>query len=300
MKQLPRYLSILAALLLVLLAFARGARADNIEAQALFEDAKKLMDAGKYEEACPKLEESQRLDPGMGTQFHLAYCYEKQGKTASAWALYLEVASAAKAIGQMDREKVSRTAAAALEKKLSRLTIQVPNPVDGMTVKRDNTDVSRVLWGTPVPVDPGEHTIIVAAPNKKTWEDKVSFGESAENKTVDVPALEDAPAATGATTPVKTNQGPAYRRRSKGMMAGGIIMLSIGAPVFVINGVLYLGCGNDCKTYGGGAIIGAVLTAGGIALTVTGAEKIPINPKKAWMIPKIGLGPGSATAQWTF
>lgn len=309
MKQLPKYLSLALALLLVLMAFARSARADNATAEALFNDAKKLMDQGKFSEACPKLEESQRLDPGMGTQFHLAYCYEKVGKTASAWSLYLEVAGAAKAVGQVERERVSRSSAAALEKKLSRLTIVVPAPAEGIAVKRDNIDLSRVIWGTPIPVDPGEHTVTASAPNKKTWEHKVTLGENADTQTVEVPELADgkdegAGAANPETdkTPDK-HKGPIYRRRSKGMIAGGIVMMVLGAPTFVVGGVAWLGCGNSDAVCRGGAvvtIIGGLLTGGGIALTVTGAEKVKVEPPKASYVPEVFIGPRSAAMRWTF
>ena len=77
-------------------AGASDSPADKAAAQSLFEQAKRLMNEGNYAEACPKLEESQMLDKGMGTQFHLASCYEQIGRTASAWALFVEVAAAAR------------------------------------------------------------------------------------------------------------------------------------------------------------------------------------------------------------
>ena len=94
-------------------ARADASLADKAAAQSLFDEGRKLMSAGKYADACPKLAESQKLDPGVGTQFHLADCYEKLGQTASAWAGFLEAASAAKSMGQADREKVARERAAA-------------------------------------------------------------------------------------------------------------------------------------------------------------------------------------------
>src|ERR1700679_2098040 len=49
---------------------APSARADDpAAAQALFNDAKRLMSAGKYPDACPKLEESERLPPGRRAEF---------------------------------------------------------------------------------------------------------------------------------------------------------------------------------------------------------------------------------------
>ena len=56
---------------------AHGASpADRAAAQALFEQGRDLMARDRAEEACPRFEESQRLDSGLGTQFHLATCYE--------------------------------------------------------------------------------------------------------------------------------------------------------------------------------------------------------------------------------
>src|SRR5258707_10266347 len=106
-------------------ALADVSPTDKATAQALFDQAKQLAVAGKYAEACPKFEESERLDPGIGTQFQLANCYEHAGRIASAWTLFLEVASVSRGAKQPEREKVARERAAALETKIPKLTITV-------------------------------------------------------------------------------------------------------------------------------------------------------------------------------
>src|SRR6185436_13105064 len=92
-----------------------SAQSDSAAARALFTEGRQLMSAEKYAEACPKLEESLRLDPGMGTRFNLAHCWEKIGRSASAWAMFLDVAAAARAAGQQQRDTAAKERAAALE-----------------------------------------------------------------------------------------------------------------------------------------------------------------------------------------
>src|SRR5580698_3805183 len=97
----------IVVLLFTLAGSARLASADpdsERRADKLFNDAKDLVLAGKYAEACPKLAESQRLDPALGTEFNLADCDEHVGRTATAWRLFVDVEHAARAAGKKERE----------------------------------------------------------------------------------------------------------------------------------------------------------------------------------------------------
>lgn len=128
------------------------------------------MEKGEYEEACPKLEESMRLDPALGTQLNLADCYEKAGKVASAWAGFNDAASMAKSSRQADREKLARARAKALEPRLPKLLIDADAASEpALEIVRDGVAIGSASWGTPIAVDPGTHDVVASAPGKMSW-----------------------------------------------------------------------------------------------------------------------------------
>jgi len=163
---------------------------DPAAAQALFDEGLALMKQRAFTQACPKLAESQRLDPGIGTQFHMAECYEQQGLLASAWAQYLEVASVAAAAGQTSREQVARKRAARLEPHLARIRVIVPfaRRVPALRIERDGSAVGEAQWDVAVPVDAGEHTITVVEPGAAAISSKVQVADG-QTKPYELPAL---------------------------------------------------------------------------------------------------------------
>ena len=191
--QLARCLAALSALALLAPTSTALAGDKERDAQSLFVEAMKLMSKKQFADACQKLARSQELDPGMGTQFRLAECYEKLGRLASAYDQYNAVADAAKAAKKADREGLAKRRAAALEPKVARLTISVPPSVaalPGLEVTRDGVEVDAKLLGSPIPVDPGDHIVHVKAPGKKPFEGKV-WADVSSKLVVTVGALED-------------------------------------------------------------------------------------------------------------
>jgi hypothetical protein len=195
-----------SALLLALAASPALAQAPSKDvraaAVALFDEGRALMAAGKHAEACPKLAESQQLDPGIGTLFNLSDCYERIGRTATAWLGFRDVASQALAAGQTEREKVARQRAAALEPRLSKLSVVVSaeGQAKGVKVQRDGVAVGEALWGTPVPVDPGAHAVSAEAPGRAPWEKSVRVDQPGV-VTVEVPPLAEERAAPAPRAP---------------------------------------------------------------------------------------------------
>jgi hypothetical protein len=269
---------------------------DQAAAQALFDDAKELVKNGRAAEACPKFEESQRLDPGLGTQLNLADCYERVGRTASAWTIYVEVAPAARREGQDARADHATERAAALKPLLAKLTIIVPpeRRVAGMSVTRDTTLVREAQWSMGIPVDPGQHTIIVDAPGKEAWQTSLDVPAQSES-TVTVPVLKDAPpdanaaaASGGSGKAPDPNAGKTQRIGGLALAGAGVVGVGLGTffGLRAMNKKDEAGCdGNDCpdvpsrdlyedaQSAGNvstiGFIVGGLAVAGGAVLYFT-------------------------------
>ena len=187
------------SLLLVLgaLSLSSGGAAQSPAAMAesLYLDGKRLLDEKKYAEACPKLAESERLEPAGGTELALALCYDEWGKIASAWAAYRDALASARKAGRKDREKASQDAIARLEPLLPKLTVRVASEaaaLDGLEVRRDGVVLGKIAWGTPIPVDPGEVRVEALAPGYLPFKTSVTISGPKDEKTILVPPLQRA------------------------------------------------------------------------------------------------------------
>jgi hypothetical protein len=172
-------------------AAAEASASDKASAEALFDEALRAMKEGRYAEACPKLENSQRIDPGVGTLLYLGECYEKIGRTASAWATFREAASEADAGGQTKRSKAARDRYTKLEPLLAYLTIEVAEStraLPGLRLRRDGADTGLGIIGSAVPADPGPSKIDVTAPDHESFSVTVRVQPGAR-QTVLIPAL---------------------------------------------------------------------------------------------------------------
>jgi hypothetical protein len=115
--------------------------------------------------------------------------------------MFLDVAAAARAGNQPQRETAAKERAAALEPKLTRMRIVVPDPAPDAKIFRDDQEVGKAAWGTAMPVDPGDHVIRVSAEGKKEWTQDVKVPSSSRTFSVTVPALEDLPVAQASAPP---------------------------------------------------------------------------------------------------
>lgn len=273
-RHVGRIASIVSASWLVLAplsAHAQASAADKAAAEALFDQALRLMKQNNFAEACAKLEESDRIDPAVGTLLYLAECYERVGRTASAWATFREAASLATTSGQSDRARVATSRAQALESKLSRLTVELAPDVakiPGVAVKRGTQRLEPSLFGTPLPVDPGEYRIEVTAPGYETWSTPIKVEGGGATANVRVPALVQSseplpataatepaapqPVATDAAAPqpaplVQSDKGGLSTQQTVGLVLGGVGVLGVGLGSYF--GIRAIGKNSDADEH---------------------------------------------------
>jgi tetratricopeptide (TPR) repeat protein len=130
--------------------------ADNKKADELFKQAKKLMADKRYADACPKFEESYKLDPGIGGELNIARCYEEWGKLGRAYRAYVEAEKQAKDAGDSRQAKIHEFVVAIMPQ-VPKLVIHVLKDAetDGLKVSIDGTVVDPDDLANPQLVDPG-------------------------------------------------------------------------------------------------------------------------------------------------
>jgi len=239
-------------LLLTALTLAPRARAQSQTTPGgLFKQGRDLMEQHKYAEACRLFAEGHRLDPkANGILLNLAECMKLLGRTATAWNLYNDSEFAFKREHDEDRAAYAHQQATALEPKLSKLRINATD-TPGLTIRRDDEEVGKPLWGIAVPADPGEHKIEATAPGYLVWTTTVKIGLEGDLRTVEIPALSKSgpqvvkPASQVEARPAEA-PAPAWgARRTAGVVIGGVGIASVIAGA--IAGGLAMKKGSDSK-----------------------------------------------------
>lgn len=202
-----------AALTVAMLAHASQARADagsdRLLAQGLFDEGLKLMDAGRYPEACPKFVESQRLDPGGGTLLNIALCHEKEGRLATATLDYDEAIAQAVKDKRSDRETFARTRLRQIAPMVPHIAVTLGKGVpEGASVRIDDTPVPAAALGVPLPFNAGKHVVTATAPGRGTFKQEVTVrdGDVRSVEVLALPAGVDGPPALPPPAPAA---GPA-------------------------------------------------------------------------------------------
>jgi hypothetical protein len=241
----PRRLSslgLLAALLALTVsgsALAEPSPGEKAAAEALFQKGVELMAVGKTAEACEKFDGSNQLDPALGTMLRLADCYERAGKTASAWALFQQAAATASSQGQLERNKIATERANSLQQRLSRLQLAVDtrSSKEGLQVKLNGKSIPQASWDAALPVDPGSQTIEVSAPGYITWKSSVEVAAGQSTANLEVPALKPEPQESSTTKAAPVSVAPEPSSSGSTQKTAGFVIGGVGLAGLAVGGV---------------------------------------------------------------
>jgi serine/threonine-protein kinase len=311
-------------------AFADPSPSEKAASDALFKEGKKLVEQGRFNEACPKFEESERLDPTPGTLLNLGDCYKASNppRQASALGAYRQAEVMARQRGDKARQDAAAQRAQAAEPLVSKVTISVPAAarLPGLEVTWDGRVIGEGMFGTAFPADAGDHVLSASAPGYQSWTRKGTVAANASSTALDVPillvAIEPKPAAPGGAPRTTAEEVPYWgAQRVAGVVLGvaglgGVVLGSVfglqaakkssdAAPHCLPNNPRL--CDAEGVSLGEGAfapatistiafIASGVAVTGGVLLFATAPSSTKATgsaPPKAFV--RLKLGPGSAS-----
>lgn len=218
------------------LVVSRWAHADTDVARAdtLFKQGQRLLDTGKFSEACPILAESHRLDPKLGRLLNLAFCHEQEGKAASAWVEYNDAVALAAQRDQRERAEFARVHAEHVAKKLAYLRLDFPKGKDTVAeIVVDSLQLPRDKWTVPLPVDPGKHSIVARAADHVPRALSIDIPTAPGTTALAIDPLEVEHVAAPIDTAPRADAAVEESRRPRGtfyaaLVAGGLGVAGLG------------------------------------------------------------------------
>jgi hypothetical protein len=186
---------------------------ETAAARTLAVDGLKLAQAGKCEEAIPKLERAEKLHHSAIVLSRLGECQVNQGKLVEGTEMLRKVlreplpANPSPALSKAYER--AQTVLDAAKPKISGLTVSVSAPPGAeLRLLVDGVVVANTLLDSELPADPGDHVVEASAPGYLKASARVTLG-SADKKSVSLKLDVDpnAPATLAANAGAEANPG---------------------------------------------------------------------------------------------
>jgi hypothetical protein len=270
--------------------------------------AQDLKKKGDLDGALAHYRESARLDAKLATLTELAELEEQLGKLEDArthWTLARDKAAQS---GAPNAKQRAEERLVALEKRFAHLTLSpAPDLPSAAQVYRDEVLVEHDALAAPAALTPGNHVIVVKAPEHQDAKYEVKLGDG-ESETLSIAAgASTAPPPPPPPPPVappkpmvreaelSTDSGSS--RRTLGLVAGaaGIVAIGVGIPLWYVG---YRDGNSLGQTANQRLLAGQIAVIGGGVLLGAGIVLLATAPKSSQaggvrVAPSLALGPGS-------
>jgi hypothetical protein len=221
-------LAALAALVPTRLASAQSPQ-ETALARSLFEQGVALADQGQWLEAADRFRRAYTLKPTPGLAFNLASALGEAGKFVEACELLEQLSRDGSLNADLQAEVAAKLEL--LSPRRAHLTVQVEaESTDDVTVEIDGQPWPRVVWGVPVPVDPGTHSVVGRASPERVSEGQISLAEGERaTHVVALPTL--APHAEPQAEPARSFPRETERRHPTPLHKRWALWAGVGAVV---------------------------------------------------------------------
>jgi hypothetical protein len=189
-----------ACVVIPVAALAAPSPADSARADTLFREGVRLFEGGQTVKACAKFDESYQIDPALGTLQNLALCHEKEGKLVLAYDELTRLSAKAREAGKTQRADFARDHLAALDTKVARVVLAVP---DGVPITALEVDGAARDWREPIALDAGHHVITAHADGRPDARVEVDVPAAGGSQSVPVTFPLAQPAPAPASPPVQ-------------------------------------------------------------------------------------------------
>jgi hypothetical protein len=187
-----RYAVAVAALLYAVASRAEPSATDIVSARRLFSEATELRRTGQWSDAAAKLREAIAIKETPGLRFHLAHCEEQMGHLLEARDDYDRADTLMRnGAAAPDVAALLEPARVALRERIPTLVVRAPADARAVGLTIDGEMIATEQFGTPIQLDPGEHTIIVTAASRDPFRLELTLAEG-EDRVVQAELAEHA------------------------------------------------------------------------------------------------------------
>ena len=166
-------------------------------------EALALEERGEWVEACPMLERVAAGSPeAIAPKLELGRCWAEAGRTATAQQHFHRAAELAKERGD-ERATLAESKAAALEHRIPKLRLVLGDGnalARGVVVECDAVAIAQNAVGTDMPLDPGNHVVVVRAGTKVVSRKLVVLPDKDTVTSFDLPSEDPHTPMTAATS----------------------------------------------------------------------------------------------------
>lgn len=221
----------------------------DADAERLFREGQKLMEAHRFGEACPKFEGAYQKDQQLGTLLNLAYCHKEQGAVWQSWLEFRQAELKAIALRLDGRRDFARARMVELEKLLAPVVIDPSKDLVLTAVLVEDRQVPDAESGSPFAAEPGQRRVTFRAKGKKDVVQLVTIVKGGKAQHLGVPPMQDEARASKseaepppAALPATSDFGRPQRTVGLVLSGIGVVGLAVGS----VFGIMTLG-GNECN-----------------------------------------------------